>query len=810
MALITDPDDLSQGTLTNVADLAFTSSSGSTTTITGSSTLPALADDEWFEIRGAAIPGNDGLYRVNDGSPSTSSVTCDKFTGPDPTDDTSESTDILGTTGSGSEKSVMFDTAGLKVYLLEQGNLSSDGVTMLALHSFMKEEWKATDNYLMSRADFPMVGISFQAGEWQIGADPAGNYSGWVWADDIVAESQRTRKLIRNAGWDEIDNTGTTLARSFNVTTIPTSGAFEDAADQAYYWFGTDNTDTGAPVDFEFAGEVNEAVQYYTEIGDLSGDTPAYGSTSTITRTTGSFVTDGFIVGGQVTVADSTSNDGTYVLTSVAALTLTVTGTPLTVEAWGTSRIAVNNSNAFTTALRIRDADPSGKTFDEADLTAAGETAIVSKIIRFALSNATDLKISETDANMTNSPYSEVRIRYLAAAYNREVDSATKRDFGIVVDAGTYSNSNGATSTSSPHLSSANFVAGVGEATTDYTGGTLYLREGSDQGSYTITSITDNAGTLEIDVSGGLVTGSESSISFTVQRATPLDVDYEDIFEKVQYQLRQASDINENASLVVVGKTAGRLMVFEGNTLKCGTFTPTNPAGGGSGVIIEGFDTNNTNDLSFVDNGGTARTFPFVAAGTLNFSQNLVDDSDGEYWLFYEYTTRTTNSDIDTSAPSGDTYTLTGTLPNMAVNDYIQISGFAQDENNGLFIVEVETTPSAEYDVRKVDGTDVGTAETNQTVNIDENPFPSPDAIIVQNNSSANIAGAIGSTSVAFDFDYDNNVQGGRTAGTNAVVRLVAAGLESAQVAVSSAQTITASTGLSFSVTAATERNYST
>jgi len=301
---------------------------------------------------------------------------------------------------------------------------------------------------------------------------------------------------------------------------------------------------------------------------------------------------------------------------------------------------------------------------------------------------------------------------------------------------------------------------------------------------------------------------SGSAESFTVQRATPLSVDYEDIYEKVQYQLRQASDINENGTIVVVGKTAGRLLFFEGDTLKAGTFTPTNPAGGGSGVIIEGFDTNNTNDLRFTDNGGTERTYPFVAAGSLNFSQNLVDDTDGEYWLFFDYTTRTTNSDIDVTAPSGDSYTLTGTLPNMAVNDYIRISGFAEDANNGLFIIEVENTPSASYDVRKVDGKAVGGVETDQTVNIDENPYSSPDAIIVNDNGGSPIAGAINATTVAFDFDYDNNVQGGRTASTNAACILVVAGLEAAQVAISPTQIISASTGLSFSITAAQERNY--
>lgn len=817
MPLITDPDSLSQGTLTNVADLAFTASAGNATTLTGATTLPALADDEWFEIRGAAIPGNDGLYRVNDVAPSTSVIDVEKFTGPDPTDDTSESTDILGTTGASTEKSVMFDTAGLKVYLLEQGNLGADGATMLAIHSFMKEEWKATDNFLMSRADFPMVGISFAAGQWQIGTDPSGNFSGWNFADDIVAETQRTRKLIRNAGWDALDSDGNIIEKFFNVTTLPTTGAFEDVLDQAYYWFGTDNTDTGAAVDYEFPGEVNEPVQYFEEVTGPDAVTGFdFTGTNTITRNDGgSWVTDGYQIGAQITIRDAKTgaNNGTWgPITAVGGVDgdLVISGTQLTNDTLDTTMVgAVDNSNVFTTALRIRDADPNGKTFGEANLAAGGETEITSKIIKLGLANSADLNITELDVNITNSPYSEVRLRYLTEAYNRGVDSATLRAWGIVVDCGTYSDANGV-SNGTTTFTSADFVLGVGEALADYTGGTLTLHDATapDRATHTIVGTPTAPGGVLTVVLDSALTNSETSLSFTMQRATPLNVGYLDIFEKIQYQLRQASDINENQSIVVVGKTTGRLGVFEGPTLKMGTYSPENPAGGGSGVIIEGFDPNNTNDLEFTDNGGTARTFPFVAAGTLVFNQGLVDDTDGEYWLYFEYTIRTTNSDIDTVAPSGDSYTLTGTLPNLDVNDYILISGFAQPENNGLFIVEAETTPSVEYDVRKVDGTPVGTAETNQTVSIDQDPYPSPDAIIVNDNSSNPIAGDINATTVAFTFDYDNNAQGGRTPPDDAAVVLIAAGLEKGQVAVVGNLTITESTGLTFSLTSPLERNY--
>jgi hypothetical protein len=294
-----------------------------------------------------------------------------------------------------------------------------------------------------------------------------------------------------------------------------------------------------------------------------------------------------------------------------------------------------------------------------------------------------------------------------------------------------------------------------------------------------------------------------------MQRATPLGVSAQNIFERVQYELRQATDINSSADGTVIGLMTGELAAYVGDNITFGGAQSVNPNGTDTGVIVEGFDANDTNNMFFVDNAGTTYNFPFVAAGNLNFNSNLTADTDPEYWLYFEYTARTTNSDIDVTAPSGSTYTLTGTLPNMTVNDYIRISGFAEDANNGLFRVTVENTPSASYDVIRADGEAVGGIETNQTVNIDENPYNSPDAIIVDDNAGADIVGAASSASIAFDFDYDNNVQGGRTQGTDAVCVLKAAGLETGQYVEVTGQTITRSTGLSFTATSPLERNYS-
>lgn len=810
MALITDPDNLSQGTSSAVSDFVITTpgtGADSLFTSAGNNMGSLLAGDP-FEIRDHSDPLANGLWKVVTVNTDSGSYDCDKLSnGAVPATAGSEAVTMLGDdTALSDEKSVYIDTLTEEIWLLENGNLSVDGVTMLALHSFIKEEWK-TDQLLIDSGAFPMVGISFAAGQWEFGEDPSGNNSDWKLKVDVASSTDSVR-LIRNAGWEEKNNTGTVQKKFFNVSTL---GTFEDTADQAYYFFGDDYA-LDNTINYAFTDVVNEPVQYYENIGALTGDTPSFATTTTITRATGSFITDGFVVGGQIEIANSTSNDGVYELSVVSATSMTIT-TTWTAEAWGTTTIAYDNSNAFTTSLRIRDADAKGKIFQSSTLADAGETAISSKIIKFPLANTSDQKIDVTDANVVTGDWAEVRLRYLAGTYNRDVDTdGVPRNFGIVVDAGTYSQSNGTVVAASDRLDSANLNLGSGEALADYAGGTLYIHEGTDKGTWTISGTpVDSGGTLQITVTGNL-TSSDTNVSFTMQRATPLNVSAQNIYERIQYLLRQATDINDSGDGTVIGKMTGELASYVGDNITFGGAESVNPNGGGAGVIVEGFDANDTNNMFFVDNLGAAtgtRNFPFVAAGNLNFNANLTNDSDPEYFLYFQYTTRTTNSDIDTVAPSGDSYTLTGTLPDMAVNDYIRISGFAQAENNGLFIVEVENTPSASYDVRKVDGTAVGTAETNQTVNIDENPYNSPDAIIVDNNAGADIVGAASTATVAFDFDYDNNVQGGRTAATDAVCVLKAIGLETGQYVEVPEQTITRNTGLSFTATSPLERNYS-
>jgi hypothetical protein len=87
--------------------------------------------------------------------------------------------------------------------------------------------------------------------------------------------------------------------------------------------------------------------------------------------------------------------------------------------------------------------------------------------------------------------------------------------------------------------------------------------------------------------------------------------------------------------------------------------------------------------------------------------------------------------------------------------------------------------------------------------------YGTTNAIIVNDNSGTPITGLVNSQAfVNWTFDYDGNIQGGRTPATDAGVVVVAIGLSTAQF-VRLNGTIGRSVGQTFSLVSALERNYS-
>lgn len=827
MALITDPDFLSQGKSTSFT-VTFSAVSGANITMAATSIQDAIAPGDYFEVRDADTAENNGLYYCSTTGTDTADVI--KIAGDggaNPANDTGDVLNILHDNGEavqGDEKSVYIDFYNREIWLLKQGQLSDDGATLQAIYSFIKEEWK--DDTALIAHPFPFVAITPEQFEmddsWTFheGTDAAS-----VGAGDTVQDIE-TRKLVRTGGWREIGTDGILDKEYVGIITL---GTFEDSAnDLAYFQQGNDPTSTTATEDFQFAGPVNEAILSYNYMPSALGTVTI--SSNVITRSTGSWITDGYKIGGQITIVDSDTpaDEGTYEITALTATDLTVTGVTLTDEAVGNTLFAaaVNNRNVLNVFLRVRDADPNGKTYAKATLTDIGVTSGVdNKVFRFPVSNATDLKISETDANIsTTTPYTQVRVRYFDGIYSKDVDlDATPRNFGIVIDVGTHSGIDGAAAGGATFTTAeAGITTSKGAGT--YVGGTLTIHGGTNKGTYGV--LTEADGQVTVDASLSADTGMD----FTLQRVTPIAASTIEIYEAVQYQLRQNSDINlyGTASQNVIGKTADELLSFVGDSLFAGTnvaTTPSNPNDGGNnytGVVIEGFSADDTNDIFFYDNAGTVRQFPFVAAGRINFNSNLVEDTDAYYWMFYKYTVRTTPTNAVTGTVSGRDVTFTVStgaqdFNTYAIGDYLNITGFPASSNlNGIYRVTTFTSATSfvGYKISIADGTPTTDSTSAGACNLDEHPIDSPDAIIVEDNSAAPIQGLVSGASFRlFDYDYNNEDQGSRVApgvgGTNDMIVVVRAiGFNSAQY-VETEGTISRSTSIVISLVAALERNYS-
>jgi hypothetical protein len=98
----------------------------------------------------------------------------------------------------------------------------------------------------------------------------------------------------------------------------------------------------------------------------------------------------------------------------------------------------------------------------------------------------------------------------------------------------------------------------------------------------------------------------------------------EEIYTKIQYLLRQDSDINDGGTAGSVnGKTAAALLNFVGDTLETT-----------QSVFIDNILPADSNRIVFKDDGGTNRTNPYTAAGTISFNTPLVGASSSFRMMF--------------------------------------------------------------------------------------------------------------------------------------------------------------------------------
>jgi len=429
-----------------------------------------------------------------------------------------------------------------------------------------------------------------------------------------------------------------------------------------------------------------------------------------------------------------------------------------------------------------------GKLSAEYNLLAEYDIAAITyQAYSFPLLNGNDAKVTASDVTIsTTTPYTNMKVNYLLGSGFTTAAATTYAVADVVQD-------------------------GTGRWAFCTTAGTV-VTPGGAYASFGGTSVWEAYDGEE------LIGSTYYAFNRVVTAATGTD---EEVHEFNMWSLRQTGDINANdtASInqrgfgTVNGEVALLLDAYTGDTM---IMAP--------GVVVRGFDANSTNSIQHrpitVDSGGVDTTgyptvplatpisFPFVAAGNLAFADNIVDELDAEtyYTAYHTYITTTTGSyTLTVSAGATGNLTWASTdLDHIVATDYIDLSAFVTNAgNNGLYLVN--TTGANTMNITHQEGTTLITETA--TIVVLENPFESPGAIIVDDNSSTDISGTVTAASIAWDFDYTNNAQGGRTPNTDAPITVVASALDGAEW-VEATHTITASVGQNIAVNPNDERNY--
>ena len=156
----------------------------------------------------------------------------------------------------------------------------------------------------------------------------------------------------------------------------------------------------------------------------------------------------------------------------------------------------------------------------------------------------------------------------------------------------------------------------------------------------------------------------------------------EQIYTKIQYLLRQATDINTGGTAgVKTGKIQSSLLAFVGDTLVTS-----------QSVYIDNIQGADSNRIEFYDDSNTLRTNPYTAAGTLNFNSVLVG-AGSSYRLMY-------------SAPAG------------AGNDYGESGAITVNNASAAPITGTISSASIVFDFDYDNDTAGGTAGTDKAVTL--------------------------------------------------------------------------------------------
>ncbi len=271
-----------------------------------------------------------------------------------------------------------------------------------------------------------------------------------------------------------------------------------------------------------------------------------------------------------------------------------------------------------------------GKLYSTSNNTAIGATTLTYITYRFPLSNATDLKISSTSPD-THIAASINSMTGLTGTGDGTTYTFAKTGHGFAQ--GGRIRITGATPSS---LNGVHTIVSTG-----FTANAFAISSTETTSLSAITAITSIHGAITIDYLSGTETHdvnedtTNETYKYIITDASQLATTQE-IYEKMQYQLRQNSDISSGATSVI-GTTADTIALFVGDTLV-----------GEPGVYINGLNSAYLNAVTYYSLADTGKAtpilYPFIANGTINFGANATS-GDFKYWMFYKTLPAGTNND---------------------------------------------------------------------------------------------------------------------------------------------------------------------
>lgn len=289
-----------------------------------------------------------------------------------------------------------------------------------------------------------------------------------------------------------------------------------------------------------------------------------------------------------------------------------------------------------------------GKKYSSSNNTAIGATNLSYITYRFPLSNETDLKIAAyaTDSTIASAP-TIATTSWATGTLTINTSAAHGLSAGARIRI---------TGASPAAYNGVYTVASVVD--TD----TITVAKESDPGVFVSGTLTSIYGAITInmtvtenhDVDGDSINESYTKI---ITDASGLATTQE-IYEKMQYLLRQNSDIDTGAN-TVIGATADSIASFVGDTLV-----------GSNGVYISGLNSNYLNSVELYTDAGVKKLYPFISSGVINFGSQA-GSGDFKYWMFYKTLPSGTDNDYGQAnariVKDKDGNTISGTYSGSAI-----------------------------------------------------------------------------------------------------------------------------------------------